>query len=166
MRIRSERATDAGTIGSLITDAFRTAAHADGTEADIVAKLRATGGLALSLVAEAGGEIVGHVAASDASVGGETGWSVIGPLAVLEAYRRRGIGAGLMEEAIARLDARPAQGIVLVGDPAYYGRFGFRAAADIVWPGIPPQYVLALPLASTAGWGTVVCHPAFCTGPA
>ena len=68
--IRPERPGDAAAIGPLITEAFLTAAHRDGTEAAIVDRLRADGALLVSLVATDGAALVGHVAASPATVGG------------------------------------------------------------------------------------------------
>jgi putative acetyltransferase len=54
-----------------------------------------------------------------------------------------------------------AQGCVLAGDPAYYGRFGFRAMADLVLSGVPPEYFLALSFGGPPPAGEVACHPAF-----
>lgn len=164
MLIRRESPAEAVTISELITEAFRAAQYAGGNEATIVEQLRAADALVLSLVAEAAeGGIVGHVAASRAEVGGREGWYVIAPLAVRLSHRRHGVGAALMREAIGRLANRSASGLVLVGDPAYYGRFGFRAVPGLVWPGIPEAYGLALPLRPGAGieGGKVRCHPAF-----
>ncbi|PTX49971.1 putative acetyltransferase [Gemmobacter caeni] len=64
MTPRPEGADEAAVIGRLITDAFATAAHSDGNEAEIVAALRASGDLLLSLVCEDGHGLTGHIAAS------------------------------------------------------------------------------------------------------
>ena len=160
MLIRDERAADVSVIGPLITEAFRLLPQASGTEAGIVEKLRAAGALSLSLVAEENGAVIGYLAASEAQIGGEGGWALIGPLAVLPARHRRGIGSALMEEALRRLRAT-SRGAALVGDPGYYGRFGFRAYPGFGMPGLPPEVVQALPFDGPAPRGVLVHHPAF-----
>jgi putative acetyltransferase len=159
--IRPERAEDVPRIGPLITAAFLTAAHADGTEAAIVERLRAAGALELSLVAADGPTLVGQVAASPVSIDGRPGWAGIGPLAVRADRRRAGIGARLMDAALADLRARGLAGAVLVGDPGFYARFGFAARPGLTVPGIPDAYVLALPFAGRAPVGAIAFHPAF-----
>lgn len=161
MRIRPETPQDAAGIGMLISAAFRTAAHASGTEARIVADLRADGALRLSLVAERQGRLVGYVAASPATTGGQGGWPLIGPLAVRPDCQRQGIGSALMRATLDRLRATGAPGAVLVGDPAYYGRFGFRSHAALTLPGVPAEVVLALPFGSDGPAGRLGHHAAF-----
>ncbi|MBB1491176.1 N-acetyltransferase [Paracoccus sp. MC1854] len=158
--LREEVPGDATAIRSLVTEAFRGAAHASGTEAQIVDGLRAAGALSLSLVAEGDAGILGHVAASPVGIGDAPGWFGIGPLAVRPDRQSRGIGAALMQAALARLRAVGAQGAVLVGEPAYYARFGFAPDLGLTVRGIPADYVLALPFAEPAR-GEVRHHPAF-----
>jgi putative acetyltransferase len=159
--IRPEAPGDAPAIAALITDAFLTAAHADGTEAAIVDGLRAAGALSLSLVALDGDTLAGHVAASPVTIDGRPGWAGIGPLAVRDDHRRQGIGAALVTAALDALRARGLAGAVLVGDPRYYARFGFAARPGLTVPGIPDEYVLALPFAGDAPNGAIAYHPAF-----
>jgi putative acetyltransferase len=159
--IRPERPEDAAAIGPLITEAFLTAEHADGTEAAIVDGLRADGGLLLSLVALDGPTLAGHVAASPVTIDGRPGWAGIGPLAVRADHRRRGLGAALMTAALADLRARGLAGAVLVGDPGFYARFGFAASPGLTVPGVPDVYVLALPFAGEPPTGAVAYHPSF-----
>lgn len=160
LALRDEAPGDADAIRSLITAAFRDAAHASGTEARIVNALRAADALALSLVAEGSEGILGHVAASPVGIGEARGWFGIAPLAVRPDRQAQGIGTALMKAALARLRAQGAEGAVLVGDPAYYARFGFAADPGITVPGIPQKYVLALPFARPAR-GEVRYHAAF-----
>ena len=94
-------------------------------EARLVRLLRDARHLTVSLVAETDGAIVGHVAFSPVSAGG-TG---LAPVAVLEAHRRRGIAARLIEAGLAECRARGIGWAVVLGEPAYYRRFGFRAAS-------------------------------------
>ena len=160
MLIRNETNADIPAIGRLITEAFLLLPQSAGTEAGIVETLRAQGALSLSLVAEENGEVVGHLAASAAQVGEEEGWSLIGPLAVLPSRHRQGIGAALMSEALGRLRAT-SRGVALVGDPAYYGRFGFRAFPGLGIEGFPPEVVQAIPFHGSHPRGELIHHPAF-----
>ena len=143
--IRKEALADADAIESVTRTAFAGAEHSDGTEQDIIAALREAGTLAVSLVAESGGEIAGHVAASpvrlDPAAHGE--WFGIGPLSVRPDMQKRGIGTALMEAALEQLGERGAAGVVLLGDPGYYGRFGFVPAAPLRFPDAPAEYFQA-----------------------
>ena len=160
MLIRNETAGDVPAISRLVTEALRMLAQSTGTEASIVEALRAEGALALSLVAEEEGEVIGYLAASAARIGTQDGWGLIGPLVVLPSRHRQGIGTALMAEALRRLRASN-RGAALVGDPAYYGRFGFRAFPGLRVTGCPPEVVQALPFDGTAPNGELIHHPAF-----
>ena len=160
--IRSERAGDEPEITALITKAFVTAPHSSGTEAKIVEGLRAAGALAVSLVAEREGRIVGHIAFSPVSVAsGEMGWFGLGPVAVLPECQRTGFGASLIESGLAKLRQIGAKGCVVLGEPEYYGRFGFRADKALSFPGPPPEYFQALRFADDSAHGEVRYHRAF-----
>ena len=160
MLIRDELAGDGPAISQLVTEAMLMLAQSTGTEAGIVEKLRADNALALSLVAEDDGVIVGYLAASAATIGTEDGWGLIGPLAVLPSRHRQRIGTALMAEAIGRLRA-DSRGAVLVGDPGYYSRFKFRTFPSLRLAGVPPQFVQALPFDGTEPRGELIHHPAF-----
>ncbi|MFR1534528.1 MAG: GNAT family N-acetyltransferase [Bilophila wadsworthia] len=60
--------------------------------------------------------------------------------------RAKGIGAALIREALAKAAALGHSSAVLIGDPGYYGRFGFHSAASISYPGVPGEYTLACEL--------------------
>lgn len=161
-RLRAERPGDAAAIAALHAAAFAGHPHSRQTEAAIVAALRAAGVLTVSLVAEAGGGVVGHVACSPVTVDGrEGGWYGLGPVAVAPAQQRRGIGQALVRRALAVLDLLGAQGCVLLGDPAYYGRFGFVPEPALVLPGVPASQFMARPIAAPPPAGVVAYHPAF-----
>ncbi|MGO4682947.1 GNAT family N-acetyltransferase [Hyphomicrobium sp. 2TAF46] len=160
MLIRNETAGDIPAISRLVTEAFLMLAQSSGTETSIIEKLRAEGTLALSLVAEEDGEVIGYLATSAARIGTQDGWGLIGPLAVLPSRHRQGIGAALMAEALRRLRAT-SRGAALVGDPAYYGRFGFRTFPGLGVTGCPPEVVQALPFDSIEPRGELIHHPAF-----
>ncbi|MDS4012249.1 MAG: N-acetyltransferase [Defluviicoccus sp.] len=160
MLIRNETIADIPAISRLVTEALLMLPQSTGTEASIVEKLRAEGALALSLVAEDEGAVIGYLAASAARIGAQDGWGLIGPLVVLPSRHRQGIGSALIAEALRRLRAT-SRGAALVGDPAYYGRFGFRAFPGLGVAGCPPEVVQALPFDATEPRGELIHHPAF-----
>ena len=162
MEIRLETPSDVPFIAALIDEAFAKAEHSDGTEAAIVERLREAGALALSLVAVEGGEIVGHVALSPVTIDGRAQrWLGVGPVAVRPDRQRQGIGDRLMRETLIWAEAHGAAGCVVLGEPVYYGRFGFRVDPDLRFPGPPPHYFQALAFDGAIPGGTVAYHPAF-----
>lgn len=162
LRIRLEQPHDIAAIERVITHAFATAPHASGTEARIVDALREAGALTLSLVAETDGEVVGHVAVSAVALSdGSTSWYGLGPLAVAPGHQGKGLGGQLAAHALDALRERHAAGCVVLGEPGYYGRFGFRADPDFVLPGVPPEYFQVVRFTPGEDGGTVAYHPAF-----
>jgi putative acetyltransferase len=149
--VRAEEPSDARAIRRVVVAAFK-----GQLEADLVDTLRRHNKVSASLVATLGHAIVGHVLLSDVALHGP-GLSPRGvglaPLAVRPALQRRGIGATLMRAAIAGAREAGYGFVVLLGDPAYYRRFGFRTAATL---GLacefeaPEEAFMALELASGA----------------
>nr|WP_180167403.1 N-acetyltransferase [Stenotrophomonas sp. SbOxS2]NYU00508.1 N-acetyltransferase [Stenotrophomonas sp. SbOxS2] len=162
LAIRSESIDDHVAIHKLTEMAFRDAVHSSHTEHHIVDALRERGELSMSLVAEDAGLLVGHVALSPVSVqDGSQGWFGLGPISVLPQQQGRGVGTALMRAAIEALRRKGARGCVLLGEPAYYGRFGFRAVPGLVLPGVPAAYFQALCLQPPMAQGEVRYSPAF-----
>jgi putative acetyltransferase len=162
IRIRTESAADAAAIEAVTQAAFLNAPHTGHTEHFIVNGLRRAGFLAISLVADAGGSVIGHVAVSPVSISdGAIGWFGLGPISVVPGQQGRGVGSGLMREALRMLRERGAAGCVLLGDAEYYGRFGFEADPDLVLQGAPPEYFLSISFDSSRPRGTVSYHEAF-----
>lgn len=160
--IRPERAGDERAIHEVVRSAFDGHPHSDGSEPGIVGTLRADGDLAISLVAEDGGEIVGHVAFSPVAISdGSAGWFGLGPVAVAPQRQREGIGAALIEQGLALLRERAASGCVVLGDPVYYGRFGFLHDPALTYPGPPPEYFQRLVIGASGASGVVTYAPAF-----
>jgi putative acetyltransferase len=129
--------------------AFEGRPYAAGTEPFIVLALRRAGALTISLVAELDSRVVGHVAFSPVAISdgagvSPPGWFGLGPVSVLPELQGRGIGTALIEEGLRRLRTLGAAGCLLEGDPAYYGRFGFRHHAGLMYEGAPPEVVQAL----------------------
>ncbi|SHG07500.1 putative acetyltransferase [Microbulbifer donghaiensis] len=164
--VRTETKADIDAIDALISAAFQTAEHSSGTEQQIVRALRNSGQLTVSLVAETGGGIVGHVAASPVTVSdGTSGWYGIGPVAVLPAWQGRGIGSQLMKRCLEALRTLDAGGCVLLGSPDYYRRFGFHPQPGLTLPGVPAEYFMALPFQTPIPQGAVSYDSAFSVSP-
>lgn len=162
IRIRKETPADVAAIEAVTVAAFQDAAHASHTEQFIVAALRKAGQLSISLVADDSGALVGHVAVSPVTLSdGAAGWWGLGPISVVPACQRQGVGARLMERAVAELRALGASGCVVLGEPGYYSRFGFRAEPSLVLPGAPPAYFQAILLGGSLPSGTVSYHESF-----
>jgi len=162
MIIRDETPADEAAIRALIADAFRTMPYSQQTEHFIVDALRRADAMTLSLVAEQDGAVLGHVAFSPATINdAESGWYGLGPLAVFPDHQGEGIGSALVREGLARLKALGAAGCLLVGDPAYYGRFGFRVAEGLRVDGVPPEVFQILPFTGPLPNGKAAFHPAF-----
>ena len=160
--LRQERPADAGPISTLTEAAFRTAPHSSHTEHFIVDALRNAGRLTLSLVAEDDGRVVGHVALSAVSLSsGDAGWQGLGPISVDPQRQGQGIGTALMQGALQWLREGDAAGCVLLGDPGYYTRFGFRPYPQLVLADVPPEYFMALPLAGGVPQAEVTYDPLF-----
>jgi putative acetyltransferase len=162
VQIRPETSADIPAIHAVIIAAFEKAAHASHTEQFIVKALRRANALALSLVAEVNGEIAGHVAVSKVSISdGASGWFGLGPLSVLPGLQGQGIGSRLVSEALNLLEEDGADGCVLLGDPAYYSRFGFKPEPGLVLPGAPPEYFQVVAFSQHMPRGKVTYHDAF-----
>lgn len=162
MEIRPESPADAEAVSILVEAAFANADHSDGTEAAIVGRLREAGALAVSLVAADHIGIIGHVALSPVTIdGADPGWLGLGPIAVKPDRQGQGVGSALMREALDRAKALGAKGCVVLGEPAYYGRFGFIADPRLRYPGPPPEYFQALAFGEEVPSGDVAYHRAF-----
>ncbi|KAA9129637.1 N-acetyltransferase [Marinihelvus fidelis] len=164
--IRAEQPGDEDAIRSITDQAFATAVHSSGTESKIVDALRQAGALTVSLVAVADhaseSQLFGHIALSPVSLSdGTDGWYGLGPVSVLPAQQRNGVGSALVRAALQNLRETGAAGCVLLGDPDYYGRFGFRPIDSLVLPGVPAEYFQAIRFSATVPTATVSYHVAF-----
>ena len=160
--IRPELPQDHAAIHVVTEIAFRDVEHSDGSEPRIVDRLREDGDLTLSLVAEDGDQIVGHIAFSPVSVtDGAEGWYGLGPVSVIPELQKQGIGFRLVQRGIADMRELGARGIVLLGSPEYYARFGFKHEPQLAYPGPPPEYFQSLVLEGELSSGEVRYAPAF-----
>jgi putative acetyltransferase len=162
MIIRRERDSDIAAVFRITKAAFENHPYSAHTEQFIVNALRAAKALSLSLVAEVDGKVIGHIAFSPVTISdGSDNWYGIGPVSVLPGFQKRGCGKSLINEGLALLKASGAQGCVLVGDPNYYERFGFRNLPDLSLEGVPPENFLGLPFGKNIPHGPVIFHQAF-----
>ncbi|MCX7634766.1 MAG: N-acetyltransferase [Syntrophales bacterium] len=160
--IRSETAADEDAITAVTVAAFATLAISNHTEQFIIKALCNAGVLTISLVAETGGKVVGHIAFSPVTISdGTGGWYGLGPLSVLPAYQRKGIGRALIGEGMTKLKKVGACGCCLVGHPDYYRRFGFRNMPGLVHEGVPTEVFMALTFEGHTPQGNVTFHEAF-----
>jgi predicted N-acetyltransferase YhbS len=161
VRIRPERPEDHAAIRAVTIAAFEGSAYGHNGEADIVDALRAAGALTVSLVALEDDELVGHAAFSPVRISAADGdWYGLGPLSVAPGWQGRGVGHSLVREGLREIEALGAAGCVVLGDPAYYGRFGFESDPTLYYRE-PSPYLQRLVLRSAAPSGEVRFHPAF-----
>lgn len=162
MRIRQEGPSDAAAIEVVTVAAFQNAAHTSHTEQFIVRALRDSGQLAVSLVADDEGSVIGHVAVSPVSISGDAeGWYGLGPISVAPERQGRGVGSELMGHALTELRRRGAAGCVVLGEPSYYSRFGFKAEPSLVLADVPAEYFQAIAFHGSVPSGTVSYHESF-----
>lgn len=162
IRIRKETTSDIEAISEITKAAFETLPISQHTEEFIIKALREANALTISLVAEVGEKVVGHIALSPVTISdGSLGWYGLGPISAKPELQKQGIGKALMREGMSLLKALGAKGCVLVGDPGYYNRFGFKSLPNIVVEGVPQEYVLVMPFEENNTRGTVVFHIGF-----
>lgn len=122
--IQAETAANKEAVRQVHVNAFPTAA-----EADLVDRLRDNRNLRVSLVAEYKEQVVGHIAFSPVRDESGAGMGLgLAPVAVLSSHQRKAIGSRLIEAGLDACRESGADYIVVLGDPAYYGRFGFVPA--------------------------------------
>jgi putative acetyltransferase len=127
LEIRAEAVGDEDAIDLIQRAAFPTPG-----EAQLVRALRARARPMLSLVAVQDGVLVGHVLFSPVTIEGTGACPAaagLAPVAVMPEVQARGIGRALVREGLARCPALGWRAVFLLGEPAYYGRFGFCLAA-------------------------------------
>jgi putative acetyltransferase len=160
--VLQEAPDDIEAIDEVTRAAFRDHPLSRQTEHLIVRGLREAGVLCLSLVATLEGRVVGHVAFSPVTIGAQDpAWCGLGPVSVMPAHQRSGIGSSLVRSGLRRLRERGVAGCVVLGDPAYYSRFGFAPHAGLVYPGPPANHFMALALEGVVPNGAMKYHPAF-----
>ena len=143
--VREERMEDLVQIHAVNHAAFE---HPD--EAELVDQLRRDGDVLLSMVADIGGSIVGHILFSRMSIETATGpyaAVALAPMAVLPGYQKQGIGGELIRHGIAELRGRGERVVLVLGHVDYYPRFGFSSGAtrELSHP-FPPEAYMGMEL--------------------
>ena len=125
MNIRAETDKDKTAIYNINQSIFETS-----TEADLVDKLRVQANPTISLVAEEGGKILGHILFTPVSLTNHKELKIMGlaPMAVLPEYQRKGIGAALVRAGLDQCKKIGFGAVVVLGHKSYYPRFGFFPA--------------------------------------
>ena len=144
--IRLEEPADVPAIHHVVSSAFDTA-----FEADLVDALRRQARPILSLVASIDGEIVGHILFSPVTLSSHPELALMGlaPMAVVPERQRQGIGTALTREGIDACRRLDVSGLVVIGHPEYYPRFGFERASALGWRSeydVPDEAFMALEL--------------------
>jgi putative acetyltransferase len=164
MIIRDERPVDVDSIRAVNLTAFETS-----TEADLVDALRRRATPLISLVAEDGANVVGHILFSPVTLASEPGLTLMGlaPMAVVPSRRRQGVGSSLVRAGLDRCRQINAAGVVVLGHPEYYPRFGFLPAARLFLRceyDVPEEVFMVRELREGALCGlsgTIRYHPVF-----
>lgn len=164
IRIRTEETKDIPQVRKINEQAFETL-----VEANIVDRLRQTCPNSLSLVAEDGNDIIGHILFSPAVITTPEGEKIEGmglaPMAVAPARQRQGIGSQLVNRGIEILRKRGCLFIIVIGHPEYYPRFGFEKASKYnlssQWDGVPDEafMIVIIDPESLKGISGVVRYP-------
>jgi predicted N-acetyltransferase YhbS len=166
LKVRQEKPSDFQKIYDLVKVAFQTAKVAYGKEQDFVDKLRVSGNYIpeLGLVAEEAANLLGHIMLTKTCVmtsGSKFEALLLAPLSVSLEYRNRGIGSKLVMQSFDLAKSLGYKAVFVVGDPAYYSRFGFKSSMLFGIkhvPSIPDKYVMVFELftgALTGVAGTV-----------
>jgi putative acetyltransferase len=127
--IRRELTSDADAVAAVTTAAFRRPDNPEPVETRLLAELRVSDAWIpeLSFVA-VDDDVVGHVVCTRAHVGSHPALG-LGPISVSPERQGQGIGSALMHAVLGAADALDEPLVVLLGDPAYYARFGFAPGA-------------------------------------
>ena len=133
--IRTERVGDAEAISEVVTRAYAGIGYSDHREHLMVDRLRESGSFVpdLSLVAEIGSEIIGHLLLSRVTITGDppsTDGLALAPLSVAPKHQAKGVGHALVSEAHLRARRAGFGYIVLVGPSDYYRRFGYEPLSN------------------------------------
>ncbi len=149
LRIEPETPFDRTAVEALVLRAF-----GPGRFAKTAERLRERSRLAAGFVARDGGQVVGSVRLWAITVAGRPAL-FLGPIAVDTDSRRGGVGADLVAACVAHARTMGVSGVLLVGDPPYFTRFGFEAAPDVILPGpADPRRVMWLPIDGAMPKGT------------
>lgn len=171
VEIRFERAGDEAAIGDVIRQAFESCELGYNGEAELADRIRTEEAASISLVAESESQVVGHILFSPATIewDGQTAAGLgLAPVSVLPDFQRQGIGAQLINEAMALVAEASHEFVIVLGHPEYYPKFGFAPAARsniaCEFEGVPEEAFLIRWFSEPpiqAGRGIAKYHSAF-----
>jgi len=147
MNVRVERTSDMQGIRQVNLDAFETS-----VEADLVDALRERGAFMISLVAVEREQIVGHIMFSEVEIrSGNQIHTELGlaPMAVRKDYQGKGVGSNLITAGLEACRKAGYRGVIVLGHPKYYPRFGFKPASNYGFKfpmDVPDEAFMALEL--------------------
>ena len=157
---RTERPGDGDEIDELVCAAFGRE-----QEGDLVWALREQGAISLSQVAEYEDAIIGHLLMSPVLIEGEDlGWLALAPVSVWPECQNQGIASALIRAALDCANELDWAGVVLLGKPEFYSRFGFKLATEL---GLKyenakaDETLMAMALKAQPVSGRVTYHPVF-----
>jgi putative acetyltransferase len=153
MLVRRELPSDAAAVHAVHTAAFGRGRSGEVAEAGLWDQLRNAGDVVpqLSFVATIDGHVIGHAGCSWADVE-DTRVVALGPLGVRPEHHRRGVGTALVHTVLGGADARDEPMLVLLGDPAYYSRFGFEPADPLGVAPPDPGWTTRFQLRRLSAW--------------
>jgi putative acetyltransferase len=158
MKIRQETEEEFAQIFNFVERAFQTAKGSNGLEQVFVNQLRRSSNYIpeLALVAEENDKIIGHIMLTKTYIivgGSKVEVLLLAPLSVALEYRNTGVGTKLVHESFALAKAMGYTAVFLIGDPAYYHRFGFKSSVEFgvtQLHNIPDEHVMACELVPNA----------------
>jgi len=158
MIVRREKPEEFPQIYDLVKVAFQTAKVSNGKEQDFVNQLRSSNNYIseLALVAEENGGLIGHIMLTKTYIVNNSNkfeTLLLAPISVVLEHRNKGVGSNLIRESFKLAKEMGYTSVLLVGDPAYYHRFGFKAAVNFGIKhvqNIPDENVMACELVPDA----------------
>jgi len=130
VKLRTASPSDRAAVLEVVREAFTDDERDGSEELDIVRSTWESGRTTFELIAVVDGVVVGHVLAADGDLGGQTVVAVA-PLAVSPAHQGAGVGTALMSELLRLAEAAQLPMLVLLGEHAYYSRFGFEPSGPL-----------------------------------
>ncbi|BAQ62169.1 acetyltransferase [Geminocystis sp. NIES-3708] len=118
------------------------------------------------MVAEKEELLIGHIAFSPVEISdGTKNWYGLAPVSVKPQFQNQGVGKKLIREGLKILEQKNADGCVVLGEPEYYQKFGFKNNSNIELMGVPQEFFLSLNFGTSTPKGQVKYHLAFSVTP-
>ena len=158
--IRPEVEADYERVHAITEAAFAPMPFSNVSEPRVIRTLREDSDVTLALVAQMDSRPVGHIMFSPIKVtDGGDGWIALGPVSVDPDHQKQGVGHALIVEGLKRIERTGAPGCILIGNPAYYSRFGFIGDGRITYRDLPAPVVQWLSFGQEKPGGEVTFAP-------